>query len=571
MGHITRLDPEVQSRVVAVGRHARNLALAYALIVFVGRLAGWGPIIRGFGGTGVRPTSHSSATAFLLLALGAVLVCRAGVHYGENPTRRWGLGATALSAGLGIAIVAAHLTGFDVVTWGPIPTESLERPALQAAFDLLVLALAVYLTTSRWESGVAAAQLLSLGIFSTSLIVLLGYVLGDPSVGAFPMGHPLSIPGAITALLISAGVFLTRPGSGVLSLVASPGPGGRRLRGSGLVALLLPAVLVAVADAVPDTSRIGVLATVTVILGLLFLVALYWGFQTLDEMAVEAADAAAAAARAELGLDQEAPLVARLRDALHVVQIESDDRWEVATRYRPAEGVLAGDTSGLRRYPDGSVGAVLVDVVGHGVLPALRAVRIRDSLMQSLAMGGGPAEALATARWLTPGDTLASALVAVVDAGGDTVRYASAGHPPAVLTTVQAAHLLESTGPILFEAGGPTAWVESSLPFTPGDTLVMFSDGVADVQKERGGLPEPHRLAEILLAEGGDAERTAQLTLGFGEPSPKDDQTVIVVRRLLPSGDRGGGELDADGVEAVVRGGDGEEGRPSQGASHLPL
>ena len=62
-------------------------------------------------------------------------------------------------------------------------------------------------------------------------------------------------------------------------------------------------------------------------------------------------------------------------------------------------------------------------------------------------------------------------------------------------------------------------------------SLVAFSDGVADVQVERYGKTEPEMLADMLLAEGGQATRTADLVLGFARPQPRDDQTVVVIRR----------------------------------------
>jgi serine phosphatase RsbU (regulator of sigma subunit) len=65
----------------------------------------------------------------------------------------------------------------------------------------------------------------------------------------------------------------------------------------------------------------------------------------------------------------------------------------------------------------------------------------------------------------------------------------------------------------------------------PGDTLVAFSDGVADVQVSSNGRTEPETLADLLLAEGGQATRTADLVLGFADSRPRDDQTVVVIRR----------------------------------------
>jgi serine phosphatase RsbU (regulator of sigma subunit) len=76
-----------------------------------------------------------------------------------------------------------------------------------------------------------------------------------------------------------------------------------------------------------------------------------------------------------------------------------------------------------------------------------------------------------------------------------------------------------------------TLYEEHVFVLGEGDTLVAFSDGIADVQRTVNGRTEPEMLADLLLAEGGQAARTADLVLGFADPEPKDDQTVVVLRR----------------------------------------
>lgn len=44
-------------------------------------------------------------------------------------------------------------------------------------------------------------------------------------------------------------------------------------------------------------------------------------------------------------------------------------------------------------------------------------------------------------------------------------------------------------------------------------TLVVVSDGVADVQRTRNGQPETEVLADAMLGEGGVAARTAELAI----------------------------------------------------------
>lgn len=105
-----------------------------------------------------------------------------------------------------------------------------------------------------------------------------------------------------------------------------------------------------------------------------------------------------------------------------------------------------------------------------------------------------------------------------------------AGHPPVVVVGSQEVTLESPTGPLLY-LDSASEYDEVRFGLAMGDTFVAFSDGVADVQVARKGQTDPEMLADLLLAEGGNAARTAELVLGFADPEPADDQTVVVIRR----------------------------------------
>lgn len=302
------------------------------------------------------------------------------------------------------------------------------------------------------------------------------------------------------------------------------------LRRFGPAALLLPALLLAVVESVPSTDRVQALVYVSVGLGLFLLALLAVVVRVIDETKIDALTAAAEAERARLGLEQEAPLVRSLSEALHIVDLAEGAALDVATRFRPGQGSVAGDSSAVRSLPDGSVAAVLVDMTGHGAAPAIAAIRVRDLLVHAMALGRTPAESMTFAGWTSPGDALASAVAAKIDPMTGAVSLASAGHPPAIFIGPQEAELVESTGPLLY-LDPDTEYGEVRFELAHGDVLVLISDGIADVQRVRDGLPEPRLLADLLLAEGGMAARTADLVIGFADSEPVDDQSALVIRR----------------------------------------
>lgn len=523
-GPTTTADPRVEARLSSAGRVMRWVATGYAVLCLIGVLVedlNWFPPDPPL----IRPLTMSSAVSLTVLAVGALLAGNAKKSSARYVTlRRVGIVLAIAAALFGLVIMSVFVADRTHI-WG----EPADVPAFSVGVVLLVLGVSVPLSVSRSDTMVLISQIGALLVFSLAAVIFLGYLYGDPSVGRLFLRPEISFNAAITSVLIAIGLVLMRPASGMLSVASSPGAGGRVLRRIGPIALFTPAALLFIAETVPSTERIDVLAFVSVGLGLLLLIVLTVFVRALDQTAIEAATAAAQAERAHVGLQQEAPVITRMAETLHTVEIADSEPWEVATRFRPGRGSVAGDASTVRILPDGGLGAVLVDLTGHGALPAVWAIRVRDLLVHSLMAGNSPAEAVSSVAWSAPGDTLASAMVLTISKKGD-VRLCSAGHPPAILVGSQETMTLAPTGPLLY-LDPDSRYDEERFTIGTGDTLVAFSDGVADVQVLSNGKTEPELLAEMLLAEPGTATRTAELVLGFAPPEPTDDQTVVVIHR----------------------------------------
>jgi hypothetical protein len=527
LGPMTTVDPRIEIRLSTAGRAMRWLAAAYALVVLLSVLLE--PLQRALpeGPVSVRPISPASAVSLAVMAVGALLAgdVRRTV---STPIgwRRVGLGLCVLAGLFGLGVMALYLTGADQNWDGRFGSV----PAFAIGVINLALGLAVLFLVSRREGRIIAGQISGLLVFSLSGVIFLGYAFGDPSLGRVFRTPEISFQATVTALLIAIGVVLIRPASGLLSMASSPGIGGRTLRRFGPVVLLAPALLLLVTRALPTSERIDATAFLAVSFGILLLVFLGVLVRVIDVATVEAATAAARAERAKIGLEQEAPIASRVADVLHIVDINETDGWEVVTRFRPGTGVVAGDTSAVRTLPDGSIGVVMVDVTGHGAEPALRAIRIRDLLLHSLAHGHDPADTLGYLGWAGNDDLLASSVVMRIEPAAGLASISSAGHPPIIHIGPQHAELVAPTGPLVY-LDPDSKYQVATIEMAPGDTLILFSDGVADVQRTRDGLPEPQALADMLVAEGGVPERSADLSIGFGDADPTDDQSVVVIYR----------------------------------------
>ena len=240
------------------------------------------------------------------------------------------------------------------------------------------------------------------------------------------------------------------------------------------------------------------------------------------------------AVRAVESVDDHAPAVAALRTLLAPREATPPAGLEAAGALLPAEGLLAGDWYDVARRDDELV-IVIGDVCGHGVDAGVLAVRTKFALLDAIDVGLEPDAALElAAKRFGRDDTFVTALVAAVDVRTGRLRYASAGHNPALVVRADGSvEQLPRTGPLIGLADGPRPVAETALG--PGDLLVAYTDGVVEARDTEGQqwrleslepvllehvTAEPARIAEVVLAQ----------VLAHCGGRCADDATVVVVR-----------------------------------------
>jgi sigma-B regulation protein RsbU (phosphoserine phosphatase) len=138
----------------------------------------------------------------------------------------------------------------------------------------------------------------------------------------------------------------------------------------------------------------------------------------------------------------------------------------------------------------------------------------------------------------TPPEKYATAFVAALDLASGAVRYANAGHnPPLLLRAAGETEELGATGvPIALL---PDAAYETALArLAPGDTLILYTDGIVEANDPDGEEYGIERLAAICRrhCRAGCADLAAALESDLeafvrGVPFA-DDRTLLMARRL---------------------------------------
>jgi phosphoserine phosphatase RsbU/P len=221
------------------------------------------------------------------------------------------------------------------------------------------------------------------------------------------------------------------------------------------------------------------------------------------------------------------------------------DDLDIAVRYRPASRhtLVGGDFYDAFCQPDGAMSLVVGDVVGHSV-DATAAMSELRSTVRALAYdhGDGPGATLQRADRALTGlgfGTLATVLVASLERPPPTgaVRrwrlcWSSAGHPPPLLLREDGGvEVLERPADRLLGTGLPTGRNDHLLELHPGDTVVLYTDGL--IEHQRTGIDEGLRRLSAVLGglAGRSAAEVCDEVLDRVVTGPADDDVALLVVR----------------------------------------
>lgn len=208
---------------------------------------------------------------------------------------------------------------------------------------------------------------------------------------------------------------------------------------------------------------------------------------------------------------------------------------------------IGGDFYDMIEMPDGSFGFLVGDVAGKGPAAALLTSKILGIFSAFAATCEDPAETMSQVNKVLTRRAIdaryATSMYGRLDQNGEMV-YCSAGHNPALVYGVDGLRRLEADGmPVgLFDFA---PYSSTRLTLKPGDTLVMYSDGVTEAQSTDGSEFGEPRLIEVVKqhhgAPAGDLlKHIVDAVQAFAHGVEQyDDVTALVVRYLGPDGSPG--------------------------------
>ena len=189
-----------------------------------------------------------------------------------------------------------------------------------------------------------------------------------------------------------------------------------------------------------------------------------------------------------------------------------DGRVRISSRYVPSRE-LGGDSYDYRWIDDDHLIAYLVDVSGHGVESAMVAVSVHNLLRSGTLPRATllePDAMLAELNRLFPmesqGGNYFTAWYGVYQPSNRTLRYASAGHPPALALVGGRGgveHTQLATAAIPVGILPDTTFATSSYVVPAGADILLYSDGAFELSMADGGWMSLPKFIEICTGIAG--------------------------------------------------------------------
>ncbi|MGH3505917.1 MAG: SpoIIE family protein phosphatase [Nocardioidaceae bacterium] len=209
----------------------------------------------------------------------------------------------------------------------------------------------------------------------------------------------------------------------------------------------------------------------------------------------------------------------------------------LAARYVPASAdvEVGGDWYDVVPLADGMIGLAIGDVAGHGLQAAATMGQLRMALRAYALQDPSPAAVMRGVHQLMaqlPVPEMATLIYLVFDPATQSVRFANAGHPPAlVIGNGSTAYLADGLAPPV----GVTAddqYVEVSEELPAGSTLLLYTDGLV----ERRGVSIQDGLDRLMIEaaahEDSDLEEMCDrlLSVLVGHAQVADDVALVAMR-----------------------------------------
>jgi len=256
-------------------------------------------------------------------------------------------------------------------------------------------------------------------------------------------------------------------------------------------------------------------------------------------------------------LEQELDIAREIQQALVPQGLQDYEYFSITGIHRPCYEV-GGDYFDVCPLSDGRIAVLIADVAGKGLGAALLTTMLQGAL-SGMTLGVDPVrvfdhlnrflcERAAVGRYATM-------FFGLLEPDG-TLEFVRAGHPSPLLLRQGTVSDLYSTGSFPIGLVEEASFESARIQLEPGDTLLLYTDGVTEAENREKALFEEQRLKEAFGQYEGSPLKDVQdgilrVVEKFTEgASQSDDVTLLVVRYRDSVSDA---SKETSGTDAVAR------------------
>ena len=240
-------------------------------------------------------------------------------------------------------------------------------------------------------------------------------------------------------------------------------------------------------------------------------------------------------------IDEELKTAYKIQSRLLPTELPCLDGYCFAGANRPAKTV-SGDYYDVIVRPDGRIYFIIADVSGKGITAALVMSSLATAFNIFTRTDPAPADLVRdlnlTMAPKTSPSKFATLVAGVLDPATGTIDYANAGHVPPLLLTAEGVKELKSTDVVVGLFPG-ASYRNQITRLAPGDSLLLFTDGVTEAENDREeqlGLPAVAELLGPLHGKRADDLLNAidaRVQEFVGSVALGDDVTLLSLTRTL--------------------------------------
>ncbi len=197
-----------------------------------------------------------------------------------------------------------------------------------------------------------------------------------------------------------------------------------------------------------------------------------------------------------------------------------------------------------RADPNGPWGVLIGDASGHGPAAAVVMAMLHAILHAYPHEARGPAEMLVHANEHLSSKRIESSFVTaflgVYDPMTRTLTYARAGHDPPLVRLAGRngdVRKLDAVGGVPLGVLHPVTYEEATVELSPGQTLLLYTDGITEARSPDGAMFGLERVEGGLASCDGEPSAVVRSITGLlarhaAGVRPGDDQTIVAIRAL---------------------------------------